>query len=87
MTDNITMEITNSNNLASYNFDNIYCLDTGEFVLRVKIALPDESYIPFNLIKLFQNIKFHIHINYDIVKYIIDITNYRQIINSVLSSI
>jgi len=30
-------------------------------------------------INLFQNIKFHIHMNYDTVKHIINITNYKQI--------
>jgi len=36
--------------------------------------------IQLNSINLFQNIKFHIHMNYHTVKYIIQLTNYKQVI-------
>ena len=45
MTDNTTIETIKSNNKASYNFVNIHCLDTGEYMFTARNSIPDESYI------------------------------------------
>ena len=50
-------------------------------VLSTKFGISVQYVSIFDSIKLFQNIKFHIHMNYDTAKCIIHITNHKQIRN------
>jgi hypothetical protein len=48
MTDNNMLFTWNSANKGEYQFINVHCLDTGEYMFTAKNDIPDEHYIMKN---------------------------------------